>query len=175
MEITVSIVERRWTVFVMAEYIEREAAIKLIAEDKVEITPILCAITPTYTAEQAFDGLNQSCDRHIKFINSIPSADVQPVKWIPVNEELPTLYHTVLISGRMKYSFEKEYKVFVDVGCLIDEDPISWEMYNDWHEGQEEFAITHWMPLPEPPKDGKPETTYYPPINWCGEELIGDY
>ena len=79
MEITVSIVERRWTVFVMAEYIEREAAIKLIAEDKVEITPILCAITPTYTAEQAFDGLNQSCDRHIKFINSIPSADVQPV------------------------------------------------------------------------------------------------
>ena len=70
----------------MAEYIEREAAIKLIAEDKVEITPILCAITPTYTAEQAFDGLNQSCDRHIKFINSIPAADVQPVKhgrWIP--------------------------------------------------------------------------------------------
>ncbi len=63
----------------MADYIEREAAIKLIAEDKVEITPLLCAITQAYTAEQAFDGLNQSCDRHIKFINSIPSADVQPV------------------------------------------------------------------------------------------------
>lgn len=64
----------------MAEYIEREAAIKLIASDKTEISPLLCALVPTYTAEQAFDGLNQSCDRHIKFINSIPSADVQPVK-----------------------------------------------------------------------------------------------
>ena len=73
----------------MAEYIEREAAIKLIAEDKVEITPLLCAITQTYTAEQAFDGLNQSCDRHIKFINSIPSADVQPVvhgRWNAIHE-----------------------------------------------------------------------------------------
>jgi len=77
-------------VAIMAEYIEREAAIKLIASDKTEISPLLCALVPTYTAEQAFEGLNQSCDRHIKFINSIPSADVQLVKhgrWIPSEDD----------------------------------------------------------------------------------------
>ena len=100
----------------MAEYIEREAAIKLIAEDKVEITPLLCAITQTYTAEQAFDGLNQSCDRHIKFINSIPSADVQPVihsRWDKHGYACPCLncgydfgYAGTPLEMKMKYEFK---------------------------------------------------------------------
>lgn len=67
----------------MAEYIEREEAIKAIAEDKIEMTPELIAIgraIGTYTAEQAFDGINQACDRHIESIKIIPTADVQPVK-----------------------------------------------------------------------------------------------
>ena len=63
----------------MAEYIKCEDAIKLIEEDKVEITPILLAIVGTYTAEQAFDGINQTCDRHIESIKKLPTADVQPV------------------------------------------------------------------------------------------------
>lgn len=73
----------------MAEYIDREAALKAIAEDKIEMTPELIAIgraIGTYTAEQAFDGINQACDRHIESIKIIPAADVQPVKhgkWIP--------------------------------------------------------------------------------------------
>ena len=67
----------------MVEYIEREAALKAIAEDKIEMTPELIAIgiaIGTYTAEQAFDGINQACDRHIESIKIIPAADVQPVK-----------------------------------------------------------------------------------------------
>ena len=66
----------------MAEYIEREAALKAIAEDKIEMTPELIAIgraIGTYTAEQAFDGINQACDRHIESIKILPAADVQPV------------------------------------------------------------------------------------------------
>ena len=66
----------------MAEYIEREAALKAIAEDKIEMTPELIAIgraIGTYTAEQAFDGINQACDRHIESIKIIPAADVQPI------------------------------------------------------------------------------------------------
>ena len=72
----------------MAEYIEREAALKAIAEDKIEMTPELIAIgraIGTYTAEQAFDGINQACDRHIESIKILPAADVQPMKhgqWI---------------------------------------------------------------------------------------------
>lgn len=67
----------------MTEYIDREEAIKAIAEDKIEMTPELIAIgraIGTYTAEQAFDGINQACDRHIESIKIIPAADVQPVK-----------------------------------------------------------------------------------------------
>ena len=67
----------------MAEYIDREAALKAIAEDKIEMTPELIAIgraIGTYTAEQAFDGINQACDRHIESIKIIPAEDVQPVK-----------------------------------------------------------------------------------------------
>jgi len=69
----------------MAEYIEREAAIKLVEEDKVEITPTLLAVVGTYTAEQAFDGINQTCDRHIEAIKELPAADVVPVvhgQWV---------------------------------------------------------------------------------------------
>lgn len=76
----------------MAEYIEREAAIKLIEEDKVNITPTLLAIVGTYTAEQAFDGINQTCDRHIESIKELPSADVAPVvhgKWLK-DYKMPT-------------------------------------------------------------------------------------
>lgn len=77
----------------MAEYIEREAALKAIAEDKIEMTPELISIgraIGTYTAEQAFDGINQACDRHIESIKIIPAADVQPVKhgrWIDKNPQ----------------------------------------------------------------------------------------
>lgn len=66
----------------MAEYIEREVAIKLIAEDRVELTPTHLAIGNAvggYTIEQVFDSINQACDRHIEFIKSVPFADVQPV------------------------------------------------------------------------------------------------
>ena len=68
----------------MAEYICKEDAIKLIREDKVEITPLLTMITPYYSAEQAFDAINQACERHIAFIRDLPLEDVQPVvhgKW----------------------------------------------------------------------------------------------
>ena len=67
----------------MAEYIDREVAIKLVAEDRVEITPMHLAIGNAvggYTIEQVFDSINQACDRHIEFIKSVPSADIRPVK-----------------------------------------------------------------------------------------------
>lgn len=81
------------------------------------------------------------------------------MKWIPVTEELPTINETVLIYGKSRYRFQKVFCKFVDVGCLeepeADRDIEKWSTYNDWYEGQEDFTITHWMTLPEPPKDGE--------------------
>ena len=77
--------------------------------------------------------------------------------WIPVSEEMPNIHETVLIYGKSRYRFQKVFCKFVDVGCLeepeADRDIEKWSTYNDWYEGQEDFTITHWMPLPEPPKE----------------------
>ena len=141
----------------MAEYIEREEAIKAIAEDKIEMTPELIAISRaigTYTAEQAFDGINQACDRHIESIKIIPAADVQPVKWIPVTERLPEAHEAVVVF-HPKYSnshiaaYYRELETQPEVHCVN-----KWYVYGG-------FGVvlnpepTHWMPIPEPPKDGE--------------------
>ena len=60
-------------------------------------------------------------------------------QWIPVTERLP----------------EDEQKVL----CILDDgffcilEWLSWEwLWNDGHNVYAEKDITHWMPLPEPPK-----------------------
>lgn len=71
--------------------------------------------------------------------------------WIPVTERLPEIMHTVIVSGRMKYEWETDFFRFVDVATYTEGE--FFETFNDWYEGQDEFEITHWMPLPEPPED----------------------
>lgn len=67
--------------------------------------------------------------------------------WISVDKELPPA-GTVLLAGRMRYKWEHQYTTFIDLGY---HDGDIWHVDNDWYEGQQEFAITHWMPLPDPP------------------------
>lgn len=105
----------------MAEYIKREEAIKAIAEDKIEMTPELIAIgraIGTYTAEQAFDGINQACDRHIESIKIIPAADVLPIPDGGIGE-VSDGYHTfnglyyqrmVLFAALVKQNKDKSWK-----------------------------------------------------------------
>ena len=105
----------------MAEYIEREAALKAIAEDKIEMTPELIAIgraIGTYTAEQAFDGINQACDRHIESIKILPAADVLPIPDGGIGE-VSDGYHTfnglyyqrmVLFAALVKQNKDKSWK-----------------------------------------------------------------
>lgn len=89
-------------------------------------------------------------------IHQAPTIDAVPA-WIPVTERLPEI-GTYIIAGRMKYVYEKEYTHFVDAadfGPRWNDADCSWQTFNDWYEGQQEFEITHWMPLPEPPKGGE--------------------
>lgn len=70
----------------------------------------------------------------------IPAADVRPVEWIPVTERLPEVRTWVLCYCRAN-SF--------DVFRMTDE--------GHWQYGNRSIYmkgyVTHWMPLPEPPKE----------------------
>ena len=76
-------------------------------------------------------------------------------RWIPVAERLPELYQECFVLVKMKYEWEKDYEYNVDSGCYVGEHGYigNFNTNNDWNEGQDDIQITHWMPLPEPPKE----------------------
>lgn len=82
------------------------------------------------------------------FIDAIPAADVQPVKqWISVKDRLPDESCECLgiVDGEVtEVSYSPKSKGYICVWSMCDADgfrPLS------------DDAVTHWMPLPEPPQD----------------------
>lgn len=136
----------------MAEYIEREEAIKNIKEHQCRnCSDIgLCGNCAVLTA--------------IKLFENIPAVDVQPVKWIPfsvrdLDEEekaehpewdwildgkLPEDGQRILVNVKFKgHESVQMDEYYEDDGCYLD---------SGYEIGTE---VTHWMPLPKPPKDGE--------------------
>ena len=77
--------------------------------------------------------------------------------WISVKDRAPQKIGSYLVVIKYKYAFEKEYNYDTDVAHY---DPFGvgsvdgcWDTWNDWDEGQEELTVTHWMELPELPKE----------------------
>lgn len=67
-------------------------------------------------------------------VEDAPAADVEPKrKWIPVTERLPEKLRFVLV-------FSKFVKMETD--CVSND--------GNWYSTP---GVTHWMPLPEPPKE----------------------
>ena len=74
---------------------------------------------------------------------------IEQASWIPVSERLPEVGKKVLVfayghdvlTARMQKRTENEYPVFECNGTYL--------------ELAKQGRITHWMPLPEPPKDGE--------------------
>lgn len=107
----------------MTEYISREAAIK-----RFNFAVLDClGMEPTIRAGDI-----------IKALESIPAADVRPVEWIPVTERLPEKDGWYLVSDG-----------FISWTAMFLGEKTVWA-------GNFKFGltgITHWMPLPEPPKE----------------------
>ena len=102
--------------------------------------------------QYAFD---ENC--HSKAIaGHLVSNGVTILQWISVEERMPENIGDYIVVVKSKYDWEPDYTVDVDVagydpyaGWYIDG---CWNTFNDWNEGQQYLHVTHWMPLPEPPK-----------------------
>lgn len=81
----------------------------------------------------------------------------EQIRWIPVSERLPEVGDTYIVSGRMKYDFEKEYTYFTDCAEYLPSNigGADWGTWTDWYEGQQEYEILAWKPLPEPYEENK--------------------
>lgn len=116
----------------MAEYIEREVIMRFpIRKDRCD-------------KEHANEHFIFGIESVLEYVENLPAADVAPVVWIPVTERLPEDRSNVLV---VAYWNER------------------WGVYMGWcapkraewsvHIGigdRNDVAVTHWMPLPEPPK-----------------------
>ena len=77
----------------------------------------------------------------------------QNQKWIPVTERLPKhLANKVIVRCKNDYigfGHYEDYKGKQTWYNLESDKP-----FTDWnHEDCESYEVTHWMPLPEPPKE----------------------
>lgn len=146
----------------MAKYISAEIAKKALAESD---------LIPRYA-----ESCKPITDR---IIDSLPAADVEPGNWISVEDKLPANETEVLsVCVRNGYCFV--CPVIYEDGTVLTQDSV-WNWYeldnygtyseeNDdyfvpkgWWENRQftpddvynnpvDCAVTHWMPLPEPPK-----------------------
>lgn len=78
--------------------------------------------------------------------DELPTFYIYPTKWIPATERLPNPKDLVLVCnefGGVHYGyFESNKKWYTANNWLVD----AWTVMSN---------VTHWMPLPEPPKEGE--------------------
>lgn len=153
-----------WMVTKMAEYIEREALDKAL----------------TVAAANDKDKNRRTWAKAICVLHDLHAADVAPVGWISVKDRLPEPETEVLaVCVRNGYRFI--CPVIYETGTTLTQDSV-WNWYeldnygayseeNDdyfvpegWWEARQftpddvynnpvDCAVTHWMPLPEPPEE----------------------
>lgn len=81
-----------------------------------------------------------------KVINMIadqPTIDCAP-KWISVKDRLPDTTDVYLVNAVHRYNKSDGYRS-PQVRLFFKDD-------NEWHGLPDLYIITHWMPLPSPPK-----------------------
>ena len=90
---------------------------------------------------------------------SIVAKDTNVPSWIPVSERLPDKDGTYMCFNRGAYGkwvqavrFTKDARKF-DEYAFKNQWKNQWPMYDSEYGYYAVGSITHWMPLPEPPKE----------------------
>ena len=125
----------------MDEYISREEVMSVIANMQKEYHYDAANLEDRYVVAH----LLEIADK----IKDLKAADVQPVdRWISVKDKLPEIGKSVLIYYPKWDGDEIQVAKLEDDGMMFD-------ICGEFNVGT--GVITHWMPLPEPPKDGDTE------------------
>ena len=90
--------------------------------------------------------LREAADAIEELENVLDNLNKTKSRWIPVTERLPESGTRALV---MRFDFVTETP-FYD---LLWFDKGEW--WNRHYTGDYAYAVTHWMPLPEPPKEGE--------------------
>ena len=132
----------------MSDYIKREDVVEKLVRTFLLQAPTARAIVEAIPAADAIEDL-QKCVDGLEADNDNLCERIKDLsKWIPVTERLPNVDEKVLTFARNKY----DGSWFMDI--------TSWtgvrnhDEYQFWGYGYS-MKVTHWMPLPEPPKEGE--------------------
>ena len=112
---------------------------RLIMNDDLISRSALLADIQTDVEDGGVSGMVAGALR--RYVRRAPAVDAGP-KWISVEERLPKEWESVLVRSRCGYT-----ECAVWLGVLG-----KWRC--TWDHTLLESEITHWMPLPEPPKEG---------------------
>ncbi len=121
----------------MADYISRDDVLKAI-DYQHEVNHV-------FESEAAYVHMWETINDDI----TIKAAEVQPVdSWIAVTEKLPEIDKYVLIY----YPYWTDNEIQVARLCY---DKLTFDICGEFNASVNK--VTHWRPLPEPPKDGDTE------------------
>lgn len=88
-------------------------------------------------------------------IDGAPAADVEPKrKWIPVTERLPEQEGRYLVVHPIHNRFPWITVMYFGVPDGYDKGICFYIADDEWGDSPCD-CVTHWMPLPEPPKEDK--------------------
>lgn len=118
------------------EYIRKENVIQLLS-----------ALGGCDASDEWSKGFDAAISTAIDDVHAMPAADVQPVKWISVEDRLPEENTLVLCYARSTAGEGTAYvlgAIALGEFWFVSMPVLHWE-------------VTHWQPLPEQPKDGDTE------------------
>lgn len=125
----------------MAEYIEREAAMT---------TPVLPKEYRQYQTDNLDDAYEQGWLDALDNLKNAPSVSVP--QWISVKDMLPDVAGMYIVTACDEWCSHGEGIWYDKVVVVADYSGGCWNWNDNGTDYDIDDLVTHWMPLPEPPK-----------------------
>ncbi len=117
-----------------------------------EMARILCEACASDPSPCRLVGEGKMCEGVLKTAEVSYNAGYRKQEWISVEERLPETNVECLVAAKVGNGMVVDLGEYISyINNITKEQGYEWMITNDWDEG-EGCEITHWMPLPEPPK-----------------------